>query len=241
MSMNRKGFTIVELLIVIVVIAILAAISIVAYNGVQERATSSALRAEMSQLQRTIQTDLLQQGGDAVAISAPLAYVTEPGHGNLLAEPIENGHEITLYVVFDTNNNQSASWNGIAALTPAGSQKFNIRTSGPGNGTVNASYTTSAQNDLSIAQSGIRNTTGRHVGWHTASTDVVEAGFNTSSRSGSRNPATHDGWNFTNVVLYTPAGVSGVATLVFDEYHDEATRRGILQWLDQEYNIDRLN
>jgi prepilin-type N-terminal cleavage/methylation domain-containing protein len=34
---RSRGFTIVELLIVIVVIAILAAISIVAYNGIQER------------------------------------------------------------------------------------------------------------------------------------------------------------------------------------------------------------
>lgn len=44
-TMNRadthKGFTIVELLIVIVVIAILAAITIVAYNGVQQRAKNS--------------------------------------------------------------------------------------------------------------------------------------------------------------------------------------------------------
>lgn len=35
---NNTGFTIVELLIVIVVIGILAAITIVAYNGVQQRA-----------------------------------------------------------------------------------------------------------------------------------------------------------------------------------------------------------
>jgi prepilin-type N-terminal cleavage/methylation domain-containing protein len=39
---NEKGFTIVELLIVIVVIGILAAITIVAYNGVQSRARNSA-------------------------------------------------------------------------------------------------------------------------------------------------------------------------------------------------------
>ena len=35
MSKSKSGFTIVELLIVIVVIGILAAITIVAYNGIQ--------------------------------------------------------------------------------------------------------------------------------------------------------------------------------------------------------------
>lgn len=39
---RQSGFTIVELLIVIVVIAILAAISVVAYNGIQRRANNSA-------------------------------------------------------------------------------------------------------------------------------------------------------------------------------------------------------
>ena len=39
--MKSRGFTIVELLIVIVVIAILAAISIVAYNGIQQRAKNN--------------------------------------------------------------------------------------------------------------------------------------------------------------------------------------------------------
>jgi len=47
--MRKGGFTIVELLIVIVVIAILATISVVAYNGIQQRAantkTTDALNA----------------------------------------------------------------------------------------------------------------------------------------------------------------------------------------------------
>lgn len=44
---NRSGFTIVELLIVIVVIGILAAITIVAYNGIQTRAKLSSLQSDI--------------------------------------------------------------------------------------------------------------------------------------------------------------------------------------------------
>ncbi len=50
----RRGFTIVELLIVIVIIAILAAISIVAYNGVQERSRDAARLTKLSQLEKAI-------------------------------------------------------------------------------------------------------------------------------------------------------------------------------------------
>lgn len=42
------GFTIVELLIVIAVIAILAAISIVAYTGIQQRAHNTAVQSDLS-------------------------------------------------------------------------------------------------------------------------------------------------------------------------------------------------
>lgn len=45
MRKTTSGFTIVELLIVIVVIAILAAISIVAYNGIQNRGKTSAAQS----------------------------------------------------------------------------------------------------------------------------------------------------------------------------------------------------
>ena len=51
---TRSGFTIVELLIVIVIIAILAAITVVAYNGIQQRARDSAATQLASQAGRKI-------------------------------------------------------------------------------------------------------------------------------------------------------------------------------------------
>ena len=52
----RQGFTIVELLIVIVVIAILAVIVTVAYNGVTQRAHASALQNDLSQAATSLGT-----------------------------------------------------------------------------------------------------------------------------------------------------------------------------------------
>jgi prepilin-type N-terminal cleavage/methylation domain-containing protein len=46
---TSRGFTIVELLIVIVVIAILAAITIVSYNGIARRSEISALQSSLRQ------------------------------------------------------------------------------------------------------------------------------------------------------------------------------------------------
>jgi general secretion pathway protein G len=54
---QQSGFTIVELLIVIVVIGILAAITIVAYNGVQNRAKTAALTSDLRGAAMQIKAD----------------------------------------------------------------------------------------------------------------------------------------------------------------------------------------
>lgn len=47
-AQKQKGFTIVELLIVIVIIAILATITVVAYNGIQDRAKNSTAQSDLN-------------------------------------------------------------------------------------------------------------------------------------------------------------------------------------------------
>lgn len=59
---NRRGFTIVELLIVIVVIGILAAITIVAYNGVQDRARNGQRLSDMSAIVKALEIYKVQNG-----------------------------------------------------------------------------------------------------------------------------------------------------------------------------------
>ncbi|MGB4768441.1 MAG: prepilin-type N-terminal cleavage/methylation domain-containing protein [Candidatus Saccharimonas sp.] len=53
-STKQKGFTIVELLIVIVIIAILAAITIVAFNGVQQRARDAKRKQDVAQIAKLL-------------------------------------------------------------------------------------------------------------------------------------------------------------------------------------------
>lgn len=58
----KRGFTIVELLIVIVVIAILAAISIVAYNGIQQRARDSQRKNDVAAIAKALKLYRVDNG-----------------------------------------------------------------------------------------------------------------------------------------------------------------------------------
>jgi len=52
--LTSRGFTIVELLIVIVVIGILAGITVVSYNGIQERAKFATAKSDLAAINKAI-------------------------------------------------------------------------------------------------------------------------------------------------------------------------------------------
>lgn len=68
--MGRKnGFTIVELLIVVVVIAILAAITIVSYTGIQSKANDSAVQTDFSAIAKKLELYYTDNGKYPVVTS----------------------------------------------------------------------------------------------------------------------------------------------------------------------------
>jgi uncharacterized protein (TIGR02145 family)/prepilin-type N-terminal cleavage/methylation domain-containing protein len=67
-NLNLAGFTIVELLVVIVVIGILAAISVVSYNGITQRAKTAVLESDLNNAKTTLQLYQAEYGSYPTAL-----------------------------------------------------------------------------------------------------------------------------------------------------------------------------
>lgn len=82
---KNSGFTIVELLIVVVVIAILSALAIVAYNGVQNRANDAAIQSDLANIAKKVKLYHAEYGvypaGSAQLASLGLR-VSKSSYGN---------------------------------------------------------------------------------------------------------------------------------------------------------------
>ena len=68
-NMKKKGFTLVELLVVIAIIAILATVSVVGYTAFLTKANASNALSELSQIKDAVQAAVLD-GSESVALDA---------------------------------------------------------------------------------------------------------------------------------------------------------------------------
>jgi len=130
---ERRGFTIVELLIVIVVIGILAAITIVAYNGIQDKAKNASAKSAAAQLSTLLSNtgatagsypaDLsMVNNGHSLSTSDGTTYLYHQGSGgSSYCATVTNGNHS--YEISDTNPTPTPGGcpgdgqNGQAAIT----------------------------------------------------------------------------------------------------------------------------
>lgn len=98
---GRRGFTIVELLIVIVIIGILAAIVIVAFNGIQGRAKDTAIRSDLANIAKKLE---LARSNNGANYPFPLTTATDIRVNKNLYDTAENN----MYYCFDSSTGKYA-------------------------------------------------------------------------------------------------------------------------------------
>lgn len=137
---KQAGFTIIELLIVIVVIAILAAISLVAYNGIQERAKTSALQSDITQAVKKLEVyKLSQNGGEQYPPSLEAAGIKTTGTNQLQYVYTRASNT---YCLRGLNGTTSYYMYNTSASPQAGTCSIINYTLNPQLGANNANYTT---------------------------------------------------------------------------------------------------
>lgn len=117
-----QGFTIVELLIVVVVIAILAAISVVAFTGIQDRAIASTVKQDLSNFAKKMDVARIDLGDDLYP-AAPTANmglaatksVYQTGRWNWYYCPSLNRSTYSLGVIDSRDRGYFLSSNGTIA------------------------------------------------------------------------------------------------------------------------------
>lgn len=159
---KQNGFTIVELLIVIVIIGILAAITIVAYNGIQNRARVAAVSSDLGQAAKKLTVYQLDNG------SYPTDLATagiNGGTGTTFQYSYDNSVSPATYCVTGTY--------GTVSYNVSSTNTNPVSGGCPGHGVGGVSAITNLATNPSAESS---------IGWNSNNSAVVPRTFDTSMR-----------------------------------------------------------
>ncbi len=106
---SGRGFTIVELLIVIVVIGILAAITIVAYSGIQQRAVAASLTYDLDNASKLLKLDQVSNGIYPTTLALANGGKGIPASSGTTYQYIVNNTSSQTFCISATNSAQSYS------------------------------------------------------------------------------------------------------------------------------------
>ena len=114
---RQRGFTIVELLIVIVVIAILAAITIVAYNGIQNRAVAATLQSDLNNAAKMLKLYQVDNGAYPTSIDST-TYCPTPADDRYCLKASE-GNSLVNYSANNAASPQTFTLNAVSSKNNA--------------------------------------------------------------------------------------------------------------------------
>ncbi len=126
MKKQDKGFTLVELLIVIVILGILATVTVFAVRGITDQGQDSACEADLKTLQTATEGFFAAYGGTAIPVTGETgtaAYAAAVADGtNQVTGPGATPEEtlILARLVVDTSNNYEVVANGDITYSVAG-------------------------------------------------------------------------------------------------------------------------
>lgn len=148
---QHRGFTIVELLIVIVVIAILAAITIVAYSGVQNRAHDTIIKSDLRDIAQKVSTYQITSTGGTIPTTT--AQWKESGatatRGSYSLRYVSGGASYNLLVCYIDSS--SDNWVLIAESKSGNTYKYTNGNLSDASGPMISSVTMCANNGFSGA------------------------------------------------------------------------------------------